>query len=135
GLAERDPTADELAREESVSVQFHVDLRTLAERTEADGLRVRPDTRPVVEDEDLRAPGGVGPEGHVEPGRQDVLHVRVAARVRWETVQRDLKSEREPERPRRERPFASERQSPLHPGPVRRLRPDRARVQWPSSGT
>src|SRR5438093_7604044 len=60
GLAERDPTADELAREESVSVQFHVDLRTVAGRTEADWQRVRPDARPVVEHEEHGATWCVG---------------------------------------------------------------------------
>src|SRR5207244_5725436 len=56
GAAQRDPATDELAGEEPVAVQLHVDFGALAAGPEPDGLGERADARAVVEHVDLRRP-------------------------------------------------------------------------------
>src|SRR6266852_5504870 len=52
GPVQGDPATDQLAREEPVAVQLHVDLGALAPRPESDRLGVRADARAIVEHED-----------------------------------------------------------------------------------
>src|SRR3989454_2197070 len=125
GAVQGDPATDQLAREEPVAVQLHVDFGALAARTKSDGLGERADARAIIEHEDLGRPDGVEPQGDIESRTKDVLHARVSTRVRREGVERNLELERIPVRPRLNRLLPAHREAPLHDGRLRSIRDGR----------